>query len=69
MFNVASFKKVIWLLHMEEYKEPGKGRLSLRHSSSKFAACVIFVFIPLAKTKHVTKHRVHMRKDFLRVWL
>lgn len=69
MFNVTSFKKVIWLLHIAEYKEPGKGRLSLRHSSFKLAAYVIFVFIPLAKTKHVAKHRVHMRKDSLRVWL
>lgn len=69
MFNVASFKKVIWLLHVAEYKEHEKGRLSLMHSSFKIAACVIFIFIPLAKTNPMTKHRVHMRKDYLRVWL
>ena len=51
MFNVASFKKVIWLLHMAEYKEPGKGRLSLRHSSSKFAAVSSSVAFPPSLSK------------------
>lgn len=67
MFNVTSFKKVIWLLHMAEYKEPEKRRLSLMRRNFQIAACVIFVFIPLAKTNHVTKHRVHMRRDYPRV--